>query len=255
MASAGPSSSFYSSVPSTSQPAGYSRIEDDPLYPAMLAADEAHYHGTNHNLPPLRKQLIVPVHPRFMGNEDTAIRKFLDDLKGKYVPKLGGYIIDYEDMDYVEDLGHIIDDKPYIYWTIEADFFIFKAKKGEIIEGVISTISYTDTFEQFTCEIFNCVKAKVEVEDEVPEDIETFLRIYGIIPFEVTSVSHANIEGIFTKECMKLLREKKGLPREPTSNENEQEREDHRNLSDPTDEVVKVESDTLPEVRIKEEPL
>ncbi|XP_054168913.1 DNA-directed RNA polymerase I subunit RPA43-like [Oppia nitens] len=152
------------------------------------------------------RELEIALDPKFIGNEERAIHRIVDNMKYKYNNELKGILLDYSHLKFVSDLGRIIDDQPYIYWTIGAHFNTSNIIDGQLIRGKINKMgsSYCGTM------IGGCIDATIYMGDDVDENlVMPYIRLDQEIIFRVQRFESSNcfIEGIIDAKCFDKIKQ------------------------------------------------
>ena len=89
----------------------------------------------------VRQQKRIQLSPYYLGNILSGIERELNNKLMCYSDKLNGTVINYDNINIIDSISHIIDDIPFICIDIEIDFLILKFKKGTIINGKLTEIT------------------------------------------------------------------------------------------------------------------
>ncbi|CAG2179364.1 unnamed protein product, partial [Oppiella nova] len=109
------------------------------------------------------RQIEIPLDPKFIGSEERAISRILDNMKNQYNHELKGVLLDYSHLKFTTDLGRIIDDQPVVFWTIGAKFTTFNVSIGQLIRTKINRMgaSYCGAL------IGTCIDATIMFAEDV----------------------------------------------------------------------------------------
>lgn len=88
----------------------------------------------------MHRRLKFPLLPTAIGHELQVITSTLvHKWKYNFINELNGFLYYFQNVKLVQGTyGRIMDDLPYIYCDITADFYVFKPKVGEYLKATIS---------------------------------------------------------------------------------------------------------------------
>jgi hypothetical protein len=87
----------------------------------------------------LHKQIKFPLLPIAINQELKVIKQMLiNKWKYRFINELNGFLYYFDNLQLIEDNGRMLDDLPFIYYDITADFYVFRPKAGEYLKTKIS---------------------------------------------------------------------------------------------------------------------
>jgi DNA-directed RNA polymerase I subunit RPA43 len=150
----------------------------------------------------IHKRVQIPLIPASIGSEEEFIVDLIQSRwLHKFVEELNGVLLNYKNMKFSCDFGEIRDDLPFIFWDIEADFYLFKPVAGAIVRGKIVRFSRTNLI---SCLLNDCMSASVMKPNPVPPELDEYLKINCDVFFRVDKINYENafVQGIITEECI-----------------------------------------------------
>eukprot|EP01132_Coremiostelium_polycephalum_P006164 gene6164-7677_t len=85
----------------------------------------------------------IQLPPMDTSNLCTGTKSMLDRFIFKYKSELGGVIISYYDVRFIDKVANIFYDCPYLGINIKVKFLLFKPFKGQILNGVVKRVATT----------------------------------------------------------------------------------------------------------------
>ncbi|XP_072009909.1 DNA-directed RNA polymerase I subunit RPA43 [Engystomops pustulosus] len=95
--------------------------------------------------------------PKYLNKKRSGIKEYLDAELLKYKAALEGVPVAYDNLKIVGELGDIYDDIGFIHLNIEADFVIFKPRRGSRLVGVVNKKAPS----HFGCLVYGCFNASI----------------------------------------------------------------------------------------------
>ena len=88
----------------------------------------------------VHKQIKFPLLPIAINQELKIIRQTLiHKWKYRFINELDGFLYYFDNLEVIGDNnGYLLDDLPFIYYNLIADFYIFKPKIGDYLKAKIS---------------------------------------------------------------------------------------------------------------------
>uniref|UniRef100_A0A8C8VGD9 DNA-directed RNA polymerase subunit n=1 Tax=Pelusios castaneus TaxID=367368 RepID=A0A8C8VGD9_9SAUR len=143
-------------------------------------------------LAPHRRHIALA--PRYLDRKRTGIRHQLDAELLRYSESFSGVPVAYDNVKVVGELGDIYDDQGFIHFNIEADFVIFRPKKGKKLVGVINKVAPS----HIGCLLHGCFNASIPKPDQMTtiqwQDLG--LKIGDKLEFEVLHLD-SDAAGVF----------------------------------------------------------
>lgn len=87
----------------------------------------------------LNKEIKFPLLPIAINQELKIIRLILiHKWKFRFINELNGFLYYFENLELLDSDCEILDDLPFVYYRIRADFYLFRPKVGEYLKAKIS---------------------------------------------------------------------------------------------------------------------
>lgn len=88
----------------------------------------------------LHKQIKFPVLPIAINQELKVIKQTLiHKWKYRFINELNGFLYYFDNLNVIEsDYVQIMDDLPFVYFNLTADFYVFRPKVGDYLKSKIS---------------------------------------------------------------------------------------------------------------------
>ncbi|XP_030057464.1 DNA-directed RNA polymerase I subunit RPA43 [Microcaecilia unicolor] len=139
-----------------------------------------------------RRHLALP--PRHLHTKRTGVRQELDAELLRYSEGLKGVPVAYDNVKIVGELGDIYDDQGYIHLNIEADFVIFRPKKGHKLVGVVNKVALS----HIGCLVHGCFNASIPKPPQMSvEEWQNFgVNVGDQLEFEVFQLD-SDAVGVF----------------------------------------------------------
>lgn len=145
--------------------------------------------------------LTVAIPPRKLGSVGRAISDHLSNLKSKYVAELKGVLLDWSEMNILNDKGIIIDDQPYIFWKVRFLAEIFEPVEGNIYKGRINRIQK----QYLIVRAMEFLTATVAIPESLIDDsVIQNLTVDQDIYFRLTFSTGGDYRGDIDEECIEL---------------------------------------------------
>lgn len=146
--------------------------------------------------------LTVAIPPRKLGSVGRAITDHLQNLKSKYVPEIGGVLIDWTELNILNEHGILVDDQPYAFWKVRFLAEIFEPVDGKLFKGKIHRIQK----QYLIVKAMEFMTATVTIPDALAEDsVIQNLTVDQEIYFRLTySGTGGDYRGDIDEECIEL---------------------------------------------------
>jgi DNA-directed RNA polymerase subunit E'/Rpb7 len=145
--------------------------------------------------------LTIAIPPRKLGDIYKAINDHVDSLKSKYIPEAEGVMLNWSDLQILNDNGIIVDDQPYTFWKIKFTAHVFDPIPGKLFKGKVHKIQkqylIVRAMEYFTASI------------AIPESLYNDIVIQNLVVdqeiyFRLTNTAGGDYQGSIDDECIEL---------------------------------------------------
>lgn len=146
-------------------------------------------------------ELTIALPPRKIGQERKAIEFKLNQLKSRYVAEADGVLLNWHDLEVLNDKGIIIDDQPFVYWKITFTAHIFKPIEGKIIKGRIQTLLP----KYFLAVTMGSFTATVTISDSlIDSPVVQNLKIQNEVYFRIKGYAEGVYRAELDEECLEM---------------------------------------------------